>query len=82
MPQNSGLNARRWTLDAMLDDPTRNRTAATYAWLEHILWHLAPKGTAGVVLANGSMSSSQSACGGWVVLPSILPQGGLCAHSL
>ena len=27
---------------------------------KHILWHLAPNGTAGVVLANGSMSSGQS----------------------
>ena len=33
---------------------------ANYAWLQHIIWHLAPKGTAGVVLANGSMSSAQS----------------------
>jgi type I restriction enzyme M protein len=33
---------------------------ANYAWLQHILWHLAPNGTAGVVLANGSMSSAQS----------------------
>jgi type I restriction enzyme M protein len=33
---------------------------ANYAWLQHILWHLAPSGTAGVVLANGSMSSTQS----------------------
>jgi type I restriction enzyme M protein len=33
---------------------------ANYAWLGHILWHLAPNGTAGVVLANGSMSSAQS----------------------
>jgi type I restriction enzyme M protein len=33
---------------------------ANYAWLQHILWHLAPHGTAGVVLANGSMSSGQS----------------------
>jgi type I restriction enzyme M protein len=33
---------------------------ANYAWLQHILWHLSPNGTAGVVLANGSMSSSQS----------------------
>ncbi len=32
---------------------------ANYAWLQHILWHLAPNGTAGVVLANGSMSSAQ-----------------------
>jgi len=44
----------RWTYGA---PPVGN---ANYAWLEHILWHLAPKGTAGVVLANGSMSSAQS----------------------
>lgn len=33
---------------------------ANYAWLRHIFHHLAPHGTAGVVLANGSMSSAQS----------------------
>jgi type I restriction enzyme M protein len=33
---------------------------ANFAWLQHILHHLAPNGTAGVVLANGSMSSTQS----------------------
>jgi type I restriction enzyme M protein len=33
---------------------------ANFAWLQHILHHLAPTGTAGVVLANGSMSSTQS----------------------
>lgn len=33
---------------------------ANYAWLQHIVHHLKPTGTAGVVLANGSMSSSQS----------------------
>ena len=33
---------------------------ANYAWLQHIYHHLAPNGSAGVVLANGSMSSSQS----------------------
>lgn len=33
---------------------------ANYAWLQHILWHLAPGGRAGVVLANGSMSSGQN----------------------
>ncbi len=33
---------------------------ANYAWLQHIVHHLRPTGTAGVVLANGSMSSSQS----------------------
>jgi type I restriction enzyme M protein len=33
---------------------------ANFAWLQHIHHHLAPNGTAGVVLANGSMSSQQS----------------------
>jgi len=33
---------------------------ANFAWLQHIIHHLAPNGTAGVVLANGSMSSNQS----------------------
>jgi type I restriction enzyme M protein len=33
---------------------------ANYGWLQHIVHHLKPTGTAGVVLANGSMSSSQS----------------------
>jgi type I restriction enzyme M protein len=44
----------RWTYGA---PPPAN---ANYAWLQHILWHLAPRGTAGVVLANGSMSSTQN----------------------
>lgn len=33
---------------------------ANFAWLSHIHHHLAPTGVAGVVLANGSMSSMQS----------------------
>jgi len=33
---------------------------ANFAWLQHILHHLAPTGTAGVILANGSMSSTQN----------------------
>lgn len=33
---------------------------ANYAWLQHILYHLKPNGRAGIVLANGSMSSSQN----------------------
>ena len=34
---------------------------ANFAWVQHFLYHLAPRGTAGFVLANGSMSSSQKA---------------------
>lgn len=33
---------------------------ANYAWLQHIVHHLAPNGTAGVVLANGSLTSNQT----------------------
>ena len=33
---------------------------ANFAWLQHIVHHLAPSGIAGVVLANGSMSSTQN----------------------
>ena len=33
---------------------------ANFAWVQHIVHHLAPKGIAGFVLANGSMSSNQS----------------------
>jgi type I restriction enzyme M protein len=38
------------------DPPQGN---ANYAWLQHMLHHLKPTGRAGIVLANGSMSSSQ-----------------------
>ncbi|MBL9000187.1 MAG: SAM-dependent DNA methyltransferase [Phycisphaerae bacterium] len=33
---------------------------ANYAWIQHFLHHLAPSGTAGFVMANGSLSSNQS----------------------
>ena len=36
---------------------------ANYAWLQHMLHHLKPSGRAGIVLANGSMSSSQNSEG-------------------
>ena len=36
---------------------------ANYAWLQHMLWKLGPGGQAGVVLANGSMSSTISSEG-------------------
>lgn len=36
---------------------------ANYAWLQHMLHHLKPTGRAGIVLANGSMSSSQNSEG-------------------
>ena len=39
------------------DPPQGN---ANYAWLQHMLHHLKAGGRAGIVLANGSMSSSQN----------------------
>ncbi|MGL5622823.1 N-6 DNA methylase, partial [Cetobacterium sp.] len=33
---------------------------ANYAWLQHMAHHLSPNGTAGIVLANGSLSSNTS----------------------
>ncbi|MYJ96079.1 MAG: SAM-dependent DNA methyltransferase [Proteobacteria bacterium] len=45
---------KRWTHGA---PPKGN---ANFAWVQHIVHHLAPKGAAGFVLANGSMSSAQS----------------------
>ena len=48
------LEDRRWAFGA---PPAGN---ANYAWLQHILHHLSPRGQAGVVLANGSMSSNQN----------------------
>ena len=33
---------------------------ANYGWIQHIVYHLKPGGTAGFVLANGSMSTNQS----------------------
>jgi len=45
---------KRWTFGT---PPVGN---ANFGWLQHIYHHLAPRGTAGVVLANGSMSSQQS----------------------
>ncbi len=45
---------KRWAYGA---PPVGN---ANFAWVQHIIHHLAPTGLAGFVLANGSMSSNQS----------------------
>jgi type I restriction enzyme M protein len=47
-------NDRRWRYGV---PPAGN---ANFAWVQHIVYHLAPVGVAGFVLANGSMSSNQS----------------------
>lgn len=63
---NPPFNVSDWWRESLADDTrweafgTPPQGNANYAWLSHIYHHLAPRGTAGVVLANGSMSSQQS----------------------
>ncbi|MBF57869.1 type I restriction-modification system subunit M [Halomonas sp. FeN2] len=56
----SDWGGERLTEDARWKFGKPPKGNANYAWLQHILHHLTPRGTAGVVLANGSMSSQQS----------------------
>jgi len=62
---NPPFNVSDWGGERLRDDkrwqygvpPAGN---ANFAWVQHMVHHLAPTGVAGFVLANGSMSSSQS----------------------
>jgi type I restriction enzyme M protein len=62
---NPPFNDSDWRGELVRDDkrwqygvpPASN---ANYAWVQHFIYHLAPTGQAGFVLANGSMSSNQS----------------------
>jgi type I restriction enzyme M protein len=62
---NPPFNISDWGGERLRDDkrwqygvpPAGN---ANFAWVQHIVHHLAPAGVAGFVLANGSMSSNQS----------------------
>ena len=62
---NPPFNVSDWGGEQLRDDvrwaygvpPAGN---ANFAWVQHFVHHLAPHGTAGFVLANGSMSSTQS----------------------
>lgn len=62
---NPPFNISDWGGDRLRDDArwkfgTPPAGNANFGWLQHILHQLSPTGTAGVVLANGSMSSTQS----------------------
>ena len=62
---NPPFNVSDWGGERLRDDkrwqhglpPVGN---ANFAWVQHFLYHLAPRGIAGFVLSNGSMSSNQS----------------------
>jgi len=59
---NPPFNLSDWGADRLKDDvrwqyglpPAGN---ANFAWLQHMIYHLAPNGKIGMVLANGSLSS-------------------------
>ncbi|USD21386.1 type I restriction-modification system subunit M [Microbulbifer variabilis] len=60
---NPPFNMKEWDTGVADDDkrwqygrpPSGN---ANFAWLQHMLYHLAPNGSMGLLLANGSMSSN------------------------
>ena len=59
---NPPFNLSNWGANELREDvrwqygmpPAGN---ANFAWLQHMIWHLAPGGRIGMVLANGSLSS-------------------------
>jgi type I restriction enzyme M protein len=59
---NPPFNVSNWWDAKLADDPrwkygTPPEGNANFAWVQHFIHHLSPKGTAGFVLANGSLSS-------------------------
>lgn len=60
---NPPFNDSDWSGELLRDDPrwqygvppTGN---ANFAWMQHMIYHLSPAGTLGLVLANGSLSSN------------------------
>lgn len=56
----SDWGAERLENDIRWKHGTPPRNNANYAWIQHKIHHLAPRGYAGFVLANGSMSSNTS----------------------
>ncbi|WP_342252172.1 type I restriction-modification system subunit M [Spiroplasma endosymbiont of Amphibalanus improvisus] len=62
---NPPFNLKQWNYEKLLDDPRWKygippKGNANYAWLSHVMSKLSSKGKAAVVLANGSLSTSQN----------------------
>ncbi|MBT4124191.1 MAG: SAM-dependent DNA methyltransferase [Candidatus Pacebacteria bacterium] len=62
---NPPFNQSDWGQDILQNDarwqyglPPRNN--ANFGWMQHMIYHLAPNGVMGLVLANGSLSSNTS----------------------
>lgn len=59
---NPPFNLTPWGADKLKEDQrwkygTPPAGNANFAWMQHMIWHLAPEGKIGMVLANGSLSS-------------------------
>jgi type I restriction enzyme M protein len=62
---NPPFNISDWGGEQLRDDPRWKYGVpppgnANFAWVQHMVSHLSPRGAAGIVLANGSLSSQQS----------------------
>lgn len=62
---NPPFNLSNWGQDKLKDDKrwkygTPPAGNANYAWIQHMIHHLAPNGKIGLVLANGALSSQSS----------------------
>ena len=62
---NPPFNISDWWDAKLADDPRWKygvppQSNANFAWVQHFIYHLSPRGTAGFVLANGSLSSKTS----------------------
>lgn len=59
---NPHFNDSKWWNEKLANDPRWKYGVppegnANFAWIQHFIYHLSPSGTAGFVLANGSLSS-------------------------
>ena len=62
---NPPFNLKKWGQEPLQDDvrwkygiPPKGN--ANFAWMQHMIHHLSPRGKIGLVLANGSLSSTTS----------------------
>lgn len=62
---NPPFNYHPWNQERLVDDPRWKYGLppagnANYAWIQHMIHHLAPNGKIGLVLANGALSTQSS----------------------
>ncbi|MGB1954697.1 MAG: N-6 DNA methylase [Candidatus Poseidoniaceae archaeon] len=61
---NPPFNIKDWGHESLLDDPRWKygippKGNANYAWIQHYLHHLSEQGLAGIVMSNGSLSTTK-----------------------